>query len=83
MIRKTFITKTEMTRQLTPSLQADYPNLFPDFTSSLAAQKMLAGERRQVIPAQHYREILVRAGWAGNTGHWTLILEYWTLITGH
>ena len=65
MIRKTIMIRTK----ITPSPQADYPNLFPDFTSSLAAQKMLAGERRQVIPARHYREILVRAGWAGSTGN--------------
>ena len=75
--RKTIIIRTD---GLTPSPQADYPNLFPDFNSSLAAQKMLAGERRQVIPAQHYREILVRTGGACDTGHWTLDTGHWTTL---
>merc|ERR1719393_1148609 len=37
---------------------ADYPNLFPDYASSLQAQKMLAKERANVIPAEDWKEIM-------------------------
>ena len=40
-------------------LQADYPNLFPDYQASLQAQQMLARERANVIPASDFKEILV------------------------
>ena len=37
----------------------DYANLFPDFSASLQAQQMLAGERSKVIPAEDWKEIMV------------------------
>ena len=40
-------------------LTKDYPNLFPDYASSLQAQKMLAKERANVIPAEDWKEIMV------------------------
>ena len=40
-------------------LQADYPNLFPDYQASLQAQQMLARERANVIPASDFKEIQV------------------------
>merc|ERR1719330_1963960 len=36
----------------------DYPNLFPDFNSSLQAQVVLSKERNKVIPAEDFLEIL-------------------------
>jgi len=36
----------------------DYPNLFPDYNASLAAQQMLTKERSKVIPAGDFLEIL-------------------------
>jgi len=36
----------------------DYPNLFPDFNSSLQAQVVLSKERSKVIPAEDFLEIL-------------------------
>merc|ERR1712183_1229441 len=36
----------------------DYPNLFPDYNASLAAQQMLTKERSKVIPAGDFLDIL-------------------------
>merc|ERR1719384_2242571 len=36
----------------------DYPNLFPDFNSSLVTQQMLTKERNKVIPAGDFLDIL-------------------------
>merc|ERR1712130_318021 len=36
----------------------DYPNLFPDYAASLQAQQMLARERKKVIPAEDWKEIM-------------------------
>merc|ERR1712079_558177 len=36
----------------------DYPNLFPDYNASLAAQQMLMKERSKVIPAGDFLDIL-------------------------
>jgi len=37
---------------------ADYPNLFPNYEASLAAEEMLRKERSQHIPAKDFSEIL-------------------------
>merc|ERR1712106_330177 len=39
-------------------LGKDYANLFPDYEASLQAQQMLAGERKKVIPAEDWKEIM-------------------------
>jgi len=36
----------------------DYPNLFPDYNATLAAQQMLTKERGKVVPAGDFLEIL-------------------------
>merc|ERR1712241_1399331 len=36
----------------------DYPNLFPDYNATLAAQQMLTKERSKVVPAGDFLEIL-------------------------
>ena len=37
----------------------DYANLFPDYMASMQAQQMLAKERKKVIPAEDWKEIMV------------------------
>ena len=37
----------------------DYPNLFPDYQTSLQVQERLAAERKKVIPAADWKDILV------------------------
>merc|ERR1712179_642894 len=36
----------------------DYANLFPDYMASMQAQQMLAKERKKVIPAEDWKEIM-------------------------
>merc|ERR1712079_363803 len=36
----------------------DYANLFPDYNSSLQAQQMLARERKNIIPAEDWKQIM-------------------------
>ena len=38
----------------------DYPNLFPEYNSSLQAQQVLSKERNKIIPAADFLEILVK-----------------------
>lgn len=38
---------------------ADYPNLFPDFQKSLQAETMIRNQRKTVVPAADFLEIVV------------------------